>query len=177
MRKLSALSIPADPRYLAWQALGEMATGAFTDQVLAKYLTDDLALPDRRLLMELVCGVTRQRGFLNAVIDQLVPRSPPTPVRWWLQVGLYQLHFCQQIPDFAAVDTTVEWVGNTVGRRWVGLVNAVLRNYLRLAGHHPRQFPLRLPSEPAARLALQYSYPVRLIQNPNGAMPCDPLVS
>ncbi|WAS05369.1 16S rRNA (cytosine(967)-C(5))-methyltransferase RsmB [Gloeomargaritales cyanobacterium VI4D9] len=163
MRKLSAPSIPVDPRYLAWQALGDIAAGQFTDQVLAKYLTDDLALLDRRLLTELVCGVTRQRGFLNAVIDQLVPRSPPLPVRRWLQVGLYQLHFCQQIPDFAAVDTTVEWVGNTVGRRWVGLVNAVLRNYLRLAGHHPRQFPLKLPAEPALALARQYSYPVRLV--------------
>ena len=108
MRKLSARSIPADPRYLAWLALGDIAVGQCTDQVLAKYLTDDLAWPDRRLLMELVCGVTRQRGFLNAVIDQLVPRSPPLPVRRWLQIGLYQLHFCQQIPDFAAVDTTVQ---------------------------------------------------------------------
>lgn len=165
MRKSSAPSIPADPRYLAWQALGDIAAGQWTEHVLAHYFTDHLSLPDRRLLMELVCGITRQRGFLNAVIDQLVPRSPPAPVRRWLQVGLYQLHFCQQIPDFAAVDTTVQWVGNTVGRRWVGLVNAVLRHYLRKVGAHPRQFPLRLPAEPAARLAMQYSYPVRLVQN------------
>jgi 16S rRNA (cytosine967-C5)-methyltransferase len=151
MRKLSARSIPADPRYLAWLALGDIAAGQCTDQVLTKYLMDDLALPDRRLLMELVCGVTRQRGFLNAVIDQLVPRSPPTPVRWWLQVGLYQLHFCQQIPDFAAVDTTVRWVGNTVGRRWVGLVNAVLRNYLRMADGHPGNFPSSYRQNPSER--------------------------
>ncbi len=168
MRKSPARSIPADPRHLAWEALRELSAGQTTDAVLAKYFkyfTDELTAPNRRLFMELVCGVTRQRGFLNAIIDQLVPRSPPLPVRWCLQLGLYQLHFCQQIPDFAAVDTTVQLAGKLVGRPGAGLVNAVLRNYCRLVGGHPRQFPLQLPREPAAALAVRYSYPVALIQN------------
>lgn len=165
MRKSPARSVLADPRHLAWRALREIDAGQATDRVLTKCLNVHLTAADRRLLTELVCGVTRQRGFLNTIIDQLVPRSPPVPVRWWLQLGLYQLHFCQQIPDFAAVDTTVQLARNTVGRPGAGLVNAVLRNYLRLTGEHPRQFPLVLPPEPAAALALQYSYPVGLVQN------------
>lgn len=157
-------SAPADPRYLAWQALQAIQAGAWTETALAPYGQETLTAPDRRLLMELVCGVTRQRGFLDAVIDQLVPRSPPMAVRQLLRLGLYQLHFCQQIPDFAAVDTTVALAERVGCGRWRGLVNAVLRNYLRIAGERPRQFPLRLPSEPAAALAMQYSYPLALVE-------------
>ncbi|MEN9216968.1 MAG: 16S rRNA (cytosine(967)-C(5))-methyltransferase RsmB, partial [Gloeomargarita sp. HHBFW_bins_162] len=164
MRKSSVPSIPADPRHLTWLALPAINTGQTTDIVLTKYLHNNLSPPDRRLLTELVCGITRQKGFLDAVIDQLVPRSPPLAVRWWLQIGLYQLHFCQQIPDFAAVDTTVQLARNTGYGKWAGLINAVLRNYLRFAGEHPRNFPLKLPAEPAAALAMKYSYPINLIQ-------------
>ncbi|APB33720.1 Fmu, rRNA SAM-dependent methyltransferase [Gloeomargarita lithophora Alchichica-D10] len=165
MRKPPAPSIPADPRHLAWLALGELSAGQTTDNILTKYLTDEVTAPDRRLLMELVCGGTRQRGFLNAMIDQWVPRSPPVSVRLLLQLGLYQLHFCQQIPDFAAVDTTVRLARHTGHDKGAGLVNAVLRKYLRIVGEHPRRFPLELPAEPAPALALRYSFPVQLIQN------------
>ncbi|MCS7030591.1 MAG: 16S rRNA (cytosine(967)-C(5))-methyltransferase [Gloeomargarita sp. SKYG116] len=165
MPKWSARSIPADPRYLAWRALQAMQAGQSTDAALGSYLHDQLKEPDRRLLMELVCGVTRQRGFLDAVIDHLVPRSPPLPVRQLLRLGLYQLHFCQQIPDFAAVDTTVALAERVGCQRWRSLVNAVLRNYLRIVGDPPRHFPLQLPAEPAAALAMQYSYPVELVAN------------
>ncbi|MCS6782408.1 MAG: 16S rRNA (cytosine(967)-C(5))-methyltransferase RsmB [Gloeomargarita sp. SKYBB_i_bin120] len=165
MPKWSVRSALADPRYLAWQALRAIQAGQPTETALAPYLDNGLKEPDRRLLMELVCGVTRQRGFLDAVIDQLVPRSPPVPVRLLLRLGLYQLHFCQQIPDFAAVDTTVALAEQVGCQRWRGLVNAVLRHYLRVVGDPPRHFPLPLPAEPAAALALQYSYPAELVQH------------
>ncbi|MEN9218747.1 MAG: 16S rRNA (cytosine(967)-C(5))-methyltransferase RsmB [Gloeomargarita sp. DG_2_bins_126] len=165
MRKSSVPSIPADPRYLTWRALQDIHAGQPTDWVLTQYGGQDLTPPDRRLLTELVCGTTRQRGFLDAVVNQLVPRSPPVAVRWWLHIGLYQLHFCRQIPDFAAVATTVALARTSGHGQWTGLINAVLRRYLRLAGNHPRRFPLELPADPAAALAMQYSYPPALVQN------------
>ncbi|NLD11595.1 MAG: 16S rRNA (cytosine(967)-C(5))-methyltransferase RsmB, partial [Clostridiales bacterium] len=82
---------------------------------------------------ELVYGVTERRLYLDFFLAQLVSRglkklkAQPLTI---LRMGLYQIMFMDSVPDYAAVDESVQ-----LARRYcfvqAGLVNGVLRNYQR----------------------------------------------
>lgn len=92
------------------------------------------ALPRERALMQELCyGVLRWKPRLEAVLARLL-RAPlkerDQDVHCLLLVGLYQLAYLS-LPVYAAVDATVTAAG-VLGKGWAkGVVNAVLRNYLR----------------------------------------------
>lgn len=92
-----------------------------------------VALEDRALLRELCFGVARWSPRLKAVANLLMTKSirrKDVDVLWLIQIGLYQLDH-MRIPEHAALNTTVEVTGE-LGKSWArGLVNAVLRSYLR----------------------------------------------
>lgn len=109
---------------------------------------------DRALMAALVMGVIQRQTTLDYYIDHLV--TPGTrledEVRMILRLGLYQLIYFDRIPPHAAVSETVE----LAPRRAAGLVNAVLRTYLRRGAELP--LPRREQDE-AAYLAVKYSFP------------------
>ena len=88
---------------------------------------------DRGLLQELGYGVCRWQPMLQALLDRLLerPLDPREPaVRALLLTGLYQLHYLR-IPEHAAVAETVT-AARQLRKPWAaGLVNAVLRSFLR----------------------------------------------
>lgn len=92
-----------------------------------------LAPADRPLLRELCFGVARWSPRLLALANGLMSkpiRRKDVDVLLLIQLGLYQLDH-MRIPEHAALNTTVE-VTNELGKSWArGLVNAVLRSYLR----------------------------------------------
>jgi 16S rRNA (cytosine967-C5)-methyltransferase len=91
-----------------------------------------LSPEDRALARELVAGVERRRGTLDAVIAAYVPsRGFDRDLRIALRVGLYQVLFLERVPAHAAVDETVGIVRARRGPRGAGFVNAVLRSVLR----------------------------------------------
>jgi 16S rRNA (cytosine967-C5)-methyltransferase len=105
-------------------------------QSLARVLPPALARVaprDRGLLQELSYGVCRWQPTLQALLDRLLERpiDPREPVvRALLLTGLYQLHYLR-IPEHAAVAETVA-AARQLRKSWaVGLVNAVLRSFLR----------------------------------------------
>lgn len=154
-----------NPRQLALVALRAIQRGAFADAALDRVLTkSDLTPADRRLLTELVYGCTRQQRTLDALIDQLA-RKPaqqqPLDLRLLLHLGFYQLRYLNHIPPSAAVNTTVNLAkANKLGGL-AGVINGILRQYLRLAEQIPE--PLKLPAEPIALLGQRYSYPDWLV--------------
>ena len=91
-------------------------------------------LPRERALMQELCyGVLRWKLRLEAVLERLL-RAPlkerDQDIHCLLLVGLYQLAYLS-LPVYAAVDATVTATG-VMGKGWAkGVVNAVLRNYLR----------------------------------------------
>ncbi|MBR4880854.1 MAG: 16S rRNA (cytosine(967)-C(5))-methyltransferase, partial [Clostridia bacterium] len=110
---------------------------------------------DRGLYSALVYGVVERAVTLDFVIDKYstTPAKKLEPiVRATLRLGLYQLLYMDKIPDHAAVSESVA----LVPRRAAGLVNGVLRAFLRADKKFdlpPREIDL------AGHLSVKYSVP------------------
>lgn len=154
-----------NPRQLAFVALRAVYRGAYADAALDRVLREaDLGVADRRLATELVYGSVRRQRSLDALIDQLGKKpanQQPPDLRIILHLGLYQLRYLDQIPDAAAVNSTVELAKANKFAGLTGFVNGLLRQYIRLAQSAE---PLQLPEEPVERLGILHSYPNWIVE-------------
>ncbi|NVN90010.1 MAG: 16S rRNA (cytosine(967)-C(5))-methyltransferase RsmB [Desulfuromonadales bacterium] len=155
----------SNPRQAACSVLLKIAKeGCFADQLMDRELTGGrLSGPDRGLFAELVFGVLRRQGTLDHILAGLVtqPLAKLEPqVLIFLRVGLYQLVYLDRIPESAAVNESVNLVKNVLPRA-SGLVNAVLRNYLRHKDTVTFPDPL---TAPAASIAARHSHPAWLVK-------------
>ncbi|MDE2712504.1 MAG: 16S rRNA (cytosine(967)-C(5))-methyltransferase RsmB [Acidobacteriota bacterium] len=97
---------------------------------------------DRALARELVFGVLRRRRALDYALDTYSRRPVgklDLPVRTALRIGLYQLRYLDRVPASAAVHEAVSLAATAARPGAAGLVNAVLRAYLR--ADHPWPHP------------------------------------
>ena len=153
-----------DARRLAWQVLTAVDDGAFADAALGERLRGvDLAPRDRRLATQLVYGTLAWQGLLDCAIAQggRDPHMLDPPLRTILRLALFQLTRLDRVPDFAAVSTAVELSKEVKRGAASGLVNALLRRFLRDGKRialPPRQ------SDPAGYLATAYSHPRWLVE-------------
>ncbi|MDB9526856.1 16S rRNA (cytosine(967)-C(5))-methyltransferase [Oscillatoria sp. CS-180] len=148
-------------RRLAFEALKEVHQGGFADVVLHRLLhRHDLNSLDRQFATELVYGTVRRQRTLDALIDQLGKKSAqhqPLDLRIVLHLGLYQLRFLTQVPESAAVNTSVELMKAAGKTKLSGVVNGILRQYIRL--QQASVDPLQLPDDRTQALAIAHSYP------------------
>jgi 16S rRNA (cytosine967-C5)-methyltransferase len=109
---------------------------AFAQEILDEHLgRASLSPADRRLVTQLVYGVLRRRGTLDALLRNQVNR-PVNQVEPWLwealRLGAYQLALLTHVPPHAALHETVElataW--NKPGAK--GFLNGVLRALSRV---------------------------------------------
>ena len=161
-------------RQVALQALRSVLAGSYADAALDRYLrqASHLSGQDRGLVTELVYGCTRQRRTLDALIDRLAkkPAKEQAPeLRAVLHLGLYQIGFLTQIPNGIAVHETVELAKTSGLKGLSGLVNGILRNYVRrLEDEHNSQtgpFCFPLPDDRIEALAIAHSYPDWIVQS------------
>ncbi len=85
---------------------------------------------DRGLCTEIVYGVLRTRGALEAELEKFVStglKHTDPSTRIHLLVGAYQILFLDRVPTHAAVDAAVTEVRGHRGPKVAGFVNAVLR--------------------------------------------------
>ena len=155
-----------NPRQLVLFALKDLETGSFTDIVVDRLLSKfELSAIDRHLFTELVNGIIRRKRTLDAIIDRLAKqpahRQPPD-LRQLLRLGLYQLRYLDRIPPSAAVNTTVDLAKANGLTGLAGVVNGILRQYIRL--QNERAEVLDLPVDPISRLGTLYSFPDWLIE-------------
>jgi 16S rRNA (cytosine967-C5)-methyltransferase len=150
-----------NPRQLVLFALNDLETGSYTDVVVDRLLGKfQLTGVDRNFFTELVHGIVRRKRTLDAIIDRLAKqpaeRQPPN-LKQLLRLGLYQLRYLDRVPDSAAVNTTVDLAKASGLGGLTGVVNGILRQYIRLqaAGREV----LDLPVEPIERLGILYSFP------------------
>lgn len=166
------------PRQLALLTLRAVHQGAFADVALDKALQQHpLSPPDKRLLTELVYGAIRRQRTLDALIDQLGKKKShqqPPDLRFILHLGLYQLRYLSHIPISAAVNTTVELAKDNGFTGLSGVVNGILRQYVRLASApaslSPEESavpgdPLTLPTDLVPQFGILYSYPDWIVAN------------
>ncbi|PSB40751.1 16S rRNA (cytosine(967)-C(5))-methyltransferase [Chamaesiphon polymorphus CCALA 037] len=154
-----------NPRQLVLFALKDLETGSYTDMVIDRLLTKfELSAIDRNLFTELVNGIVRRKRTLDAIIDRLAKqpahRQPPD-LRQLLRLGLYQLRYLDRIPDSAAVNTTVDLAKANGLIGLAGVVNGILRQYIRLQAE--RSEVLDLPTNPIERLGILHSFPDWLV--------------
>jgi len=134
----------------------------YTDVVLARYLNKNsyLSKLDKNLINQLVYGTVRHKRTLNSLINQLAQkkaRQQPLNLRIILQLGLYQLCYLDKIPPSAVVNTSVELAKQNGLKKLAGVVNGILRNYLRQSQEGKEV--LQLPSELIPKLGVKYSFP------------------
>lgn len=144
-----------DARSVALQVLLDCRRhDAFVQEVLDRYLAaSPLSPADRRLATQLVYGVLRRRGTLQALLRPLVNRSPHQVEPWlWdaLALGSFQLLMLSHVPAHAALHETVELAarGGRPGAK--GFLNGVLRAVTTLATDDFMDAPATdaLPLEP-----------------------------
>ena len=90
-----------------------------------------LPAQDRAFARALAMAVLRNHGRIEAALDARLQKPPPEPVRELLRLGVAQL-FALDVPDFAAVATTVKLAErDNATRPYKGLLNGVLRGLAR----------------------------------------------
>ena len=108
----------------------------YTDIALDRGLQKtSLTRQDRGFVTELVYGIVRRQRSLDTLIDQLAQKpsdQQPPKLRYILHIGLYQLRYLTQVPPSAAVNTSVELGKNNGLKGLSGVINGILRKYIRL---------------------------------------------
>ncbi len=147
----------------------DILTTIGTSQAFAQDLLDEVlehhglsGSPDGRLLTHLVYGVLRYRGHLDWMLAGYYRgnfEAIDDVVKNILRTGLYQLKYSDRLPAFAVVNEMVK-VAKMRRPPAAGLVNAVLRSYLR----EPKRvsFP-DAGKNPAEHIATTYSQPLWLV--------------
>jgi 16S rRNA (cytosine967-C5)-methyltransferase len=156
----------AGPRGTAIKILNRIErTDSYLDKLLdAELRSREIADVDKSLLAELVHGVVRWQGRLDWVLNGFTHGNfikSEVNVRNALRVGLYQILFLNQVPQYAAVNEAVTFIKRIRGEKFAGFVNAVLRNIIRtLDGiHYPN------PEEDLVQYySVYYSHPSWLVK-------------
>lgn len=123
----------------------------------------DLSPQDARLATELVYGTIQRQYTLDWILENLVKKGLQSLEPWVVQLlrlSLYQLRFLDKVPNHAAVNEAVRLAKQRGHKGIAGLVNGVLRNYLR------QQHKWRLPENPKTvkDLALVTSHPEWMVR-------------
>ncbi|MEO1390457.1 MAG: 16S rRNA (cytosine(967)-C(5))-methyltransferase [Cyanobacteria bacterium J06634_6] len=172
-------SQPKTARQIAFEALQAIARGAFADVVIDRKLNQSqLSTQDKSLVTELVYGTVRRQRTLDALIDQFGKRKASQQNANLLQIlrlGFYQLRYLSHVPNHAVVDTTVQLAKSQRLGKLSGVVNGMLREYIRRASDPSGepQDPLILPEDAIARLGILHSYPDWIIRVWRAMLPDD----
>lgn len=152
-----------DPRYLAVKLLNKTFSGnGYSNLQLNGGLeSSDMDTRDKKLCSALYYGVIERKLTLDHIISGLSSRPPEKldgAVLNILRCGIYQLLYMETIPDSAAVNESVGLAKKFSKTSASGLINAVLRNFLRRGKEIP------FPKDPAEAASVKYSAPVELVK-------------
>jgi len=124
LSKVSSIS-----RNLAWKSILEyQRSGKDPASILNALTPPDISSPDLELAWELTMGTIRYLKKLDCIARKFIkaPLSSQKPeVLAALRIGLYQLTQTTAIPEYAAVDDTVDIVHRTLSEREAGFVNGI----------------------------------------------------
>ena len=112
--------------------------------------------PDRAFVQDLVYTVIRRLRPLRKVLGALVTKWPKGELEALLYVGAAQVLYMEDVPDFAAVNETVEAAKLCNNQSIAKVVNGVLRNLIRRRAEFEAQIA-------AAPLEERESFPTALV--------------
>jgi 16S rRNA (cytosine967-C5)-methyltransferase len=148
--RVAAAGICADLR------AGEMLDSSFERRAA------ELDARDRRWLRELVYGMLRQRGAIDAILEMRVRGGlsrVDADLVDLMRLGVYQLMHMGSVPAYAAIAQTVEIAKVRHGIGASKLVNAVLRRIDRESS----DLSVPPPEDAIDALAMKYSHPRWLV--------------
>ena len=112
---------------------------------------------DRAFVQDLVYTVIRRLRPLRNVLGELVTKWPKGELEALLYVGAAQVLYMDEVPDFAAVNETVEAAKQCDNKSIAKVVNGVLRNLIRRRAEFEAQIA-------AAPLEERESFPTELVR-------------
>lgn len=150
-----------EPRTAAAQILADLRTGLMLEPAFERRIAV-LDARDRRWIQELVWGMLRVRGWIDAVLSTRVRGGIvrlDADVADLLRLGTYQLLYMGSVPPYAAIGQTVELTKRRHGIGASKLANAVLR---RIDRERDALEP-EVPSDAIDALAQRFSHPRWLV--------------
>jgi 16S rRNA (cytosine967-C5)-methyltransferase len=104
---------------------------AFSSELLPLY-EKNLSDNDRSLCHNLTLGILRKQLLIDRITDHFVSgKRIDSCIRIILRLGIYQLLFLSKVPDYSAVNESVNLAQYAKKTSAKGLVNAVLRRAIR----------------------------------------------
>lgn len=141
-----------DREYLTYRTLLEVYRGGYSNIKLDETLRAVREEKDRAYITQLFYGVLTWDGRLEYAIAALCAKRPKPNVAVLLKIGMYMLSF-MRVPDYAAIDKTVD-LAKKAGKGGIsGFINAILRRYVRFA------FPKRGEVDDATFLSIASGVP------------------
>jgi 16S rRNA (cytosine967-C5)-methyltransferase len=158
----------SDVRWRAYSALMRVARGeAYANLALQQALRGSgLEARDRALLTEIVYGTVQRQRTLDWLLRPFLrcqPEELDVEVLTILRMAVYQLGYLDRVPAYAAVAEAVN-LCKRVRPRAAGLVNGVLRAYLRDGRTPAERLAAEAPTAEAERIGVELSYPNWLVE-------------
>lgn len=122
-------------RKLAVDALIDVEKSAYSNIVLNRFLGGAGGGVDSQFVTRLFYGTIERKNTLDYMISAFAGRRPEKidlDVLCILRAGAYQLKYMDSVPDYAAIDSSVELCRAYKKKSAKGFVNAVLR---RISGY------------------------------------------
>lgn len=143
-------------REAAFKALCRTMAGGYSNLTLDALLQETPDSRERAFAAALFYGTLERRLALDKALARYLKKPPEkldAEVLAALELAMYQLIYLPHIPDRAAVSESVELVKRSRKKSAAGLVNGVLRSFLRDGKALPQ------PQEPLEALELETSMP------------------
>ena len=146
-------------RIAAFEILTKIEKEKAFSSVLLPFYEEKLEPKDRALCHALTLGVLRKQTYLDRLINTAANHKKlDSVVRIALRLGIYQILLLDKIPDYSAINESVNLVQYAKKTSAKGFVNAVLRRITR------ETFKLNYNDE-IERVSVETSHPRRLIEN------------
>ena len=153
-----------EPRYLAVELLNKTFKNNGYSNIQLNYGLEKSEMNDRdkRLCSVIYYGVIERRITLDYILKQHCSRpleKLDLTVLNILRCGIYQLLYMENVPDNAAVNESVSLAKKLRKTSASGMVNAVLRNFIRAGKTYPKPKDILISS------SVEYSAPEWLIES------------
>lgn len=151
-------------REIAYRILLDIEEGSFANIKLDEYMrNNEISRLDKAFITELVYGTVKYQLTLDWIIDQLIDKKNKLKKgpRIILRLAFYQLKFMDKVPPSAATNEAVKIAKKLFHKGVAGLINGVIRNYLR----NPKRvvWPDK-EKDPILYLSVFYSHPEWMIE-------------
>lgn len=149
-------------RLAAYNVLLKIEKERAFSSVLLPQAEEKLAAADRALCHQIALGVLRRRLYLDRIVQSFSKTKIDKfdlEILLALRIGLFQLIYLDKIPDFSAINESVNLVHLAKKRSATGLVNALLRRAAR-----EKEFKFEFADE-TERVSVETSHPRWLIEH------------